>query len=1039
MRILGIDGGISSIGWAVVDLENQRIVAAGTRMFDSPEEATKSGPKLKNADRRLFRGQRRTNRRRAQRMAEIRKLFNASGLLVSGDREALAAEAGDKDPWSLRAEGLDRKLTSRELALALGHIARHRGFRSNRKGAESNKAGEDQKVLASIEATRDKSQKWRTIGEMFARDDAFTDRKRNRSGDYTRSILRADQEAEVRTLFAAQKRYGNPHATDALEAAFSELAFSQRPLQGSLGLVGDCPFLPGHKRASVFAPSFERFRLLSRLTSLRLITANGRRALTPDEIARALSGYARTKSLTFKALRTKLGLAETDRFDGVGPDIEKRDVARRTGAALEGTKTLLDVLIPAIGEVETFALLEKGAPLDEATAAIAFNEDLGDIETGLQASGLPAAAASALLQAAREGVFDAFKGAAALSAAAARALCDPMERGLVYSDACAELGWSHSEHTAMDLSAIGSPVAQKAAREILKQVKAVSQAFGPFDRVHVEMARDVGKSGEERRKIENGINKRTDERNRAAEELADQLGKKASTLRSEDVLRYELWKEQNGRCLYSGIAIPLPAVLATDNTVQVDHILPWSRFGDDSFVNKTLCFTKANADKKNRTPYEWKSAEQPEDWERFQAEVESNRTLKGLKKRNYLIRNASDREEAFRSRNLNDTRFALKVVLAHLKGTFPNLARESGAERRVFARPGALTAALRRAWGLESLKKNADGERLEDDRHHALDAIVTALCSESLLQRATALAKAAEIKGEKFELRGLPAPWGTPSEFRSEVAAVVQAVFVSRPESGRIRGKGHDATIRQIREIDGEAKVFERKAIEDLKIGDLDRIPVPEPYGKIVDPGKLRDQLVDSLKAWIEAGKPKDALPLSPKGDPVRKVKLLSRAKKAVAVRGGSADRSDMIRVDLFSKVNAQGKIQYFLVPIYRNDVFRSQGDSKDAPPNSAVQANTPESAWPIMDQSYEFCFSILQNSLLTVVRPNGEVVEGYFKGLDRSTGAISLAHHTAPQNIERGIGARTLLRIEKYHVDRLGQKHAIGKEVRTWRGKACI
>ncbi|MBA4204328.1 MAG: type II CRISPR RNA-guided endonuclease Cas9 [Polymorphum sp.] len=1032
MRILGIDGGISSIGWAVVDLESHRIVAAGTRMFDSPEEATKSGPKLKNADRRLFRGQRRTIRRRAKRMADIRKLFHASGLLPSGDRGALAAEAGDKDPWSLRAEGLDRKLTSREWALALGHIARHRGFRSNRKGAESNKASENQKVLASIEATREKSQRWRTVGEMFARDDTFIDRKRNRDGDYTRSILRADQEAEVRKLFAAQRRHGNPHTSDELEATFSELAFSQKPLQGSLGMVSDCPFLPDHKRASVFAPSFERFRLLSRLTNLRLVTADGRRALTPDEITKALSGYARTKSLTFKALRTKLGLVETDRFDGVGPDIEKRDIARRTGAALEGTKTLLDVLIPAIGEIEAFGLLERGTPLDEATAAIAFNEDLGDIETGLQASGLPAEAVSALLEAARQGAFDTFKGTAALSAAAARALCEPMGRGLVYSDACAELGWSHSEQSVMDLSAIGSPVAQKAAREILKQIKAVSQAFGPFDRVHVEMARDVGKSSEERRKIENGINKRTDERHRAAEELADHLGKTASTLRSEDILRYELWKEQNGRCLYSGKAIPLQAVLATDNAVQIDHILPWSRFGDDSFVNKTLCFTKANADKKNRTPYEWKSAEQSDDWERFQAEVESNKALKGLKKRNYLIRNASDREEAFRSRNLNDTRFALKVVLAHLKDAFPNLARETGGERRVFARPGALTAALRRAWDLESLKKGAHGERLEDDRHHALDAIVTALCSESLLQRATALAKAAEIKGEKFELRGLPAPWGTPAEFRNEVAAVVQAVFVSRPESGRIRGKGHDATIRQIREIDGEAKVFERKAIEELKIGDLDRIPVPKPYGKIVDPGKLRDQLLDSLKSWIEAGKPKDALPLSPKGDPVRKIRLMTSNKPGISVRGGTAGREAIVRLDVFCQMTTSGIIQYRFIPIYRFD-FKI----RKCVPDRYFKRSENFASWPKLSEDMQFKFSVYRNTLMKIIDSEGKAHIGYYKSFDTRDGRISLMPPSGGDNYR--IPTTTALKLEKYFVDRIGSQFLVSKEKRTWRGKACI
>ena len=101
MRILGVDGGIASVGWAVAEVEPSRregrIVAAGTWMFESPEEPTQSGPKLKNADRRMFRGQRRVVHRRAQRMRDIRLLFRDQGLIATSDREALRGEG--LDPW----------------------------------------------------------------------------------------------------------------------------------------------------------------------------------------------------------------------------------------------------------------------------------------------------------------------------------------------------------------------------------------------------------------------------------------------------------------------------------------------------------------------------------------------------------------------------------------------------------------------------------------------------------------------------------------------------------------------------------------------------------------------------------------------------------------------------------------------------------------------------------------------------------------------------------------------------------------------------
>ena len=128
--------------------------------------------------------------------------------------------------------------------------------------------------------------------------------------------------------------------------------------------------------------------------------------------------------------------------------------------------------------------------------------------------------------------------------------------------------------------------------------------------------------------------------------------------RGDDMLRFELWEEQGGWCLYSNAEIPLEAVSSSDNRAQVDHILPWSRFGDDSFANKTLCLARANRQKKGRTPWEWFSAERPaDDWERFVASVEGCKGMKGRKKRGfYLRKNAAEVEESFRNRNLGDTR-----------------------------------------------------------------------------------------------------------------------------------------------------------------------------------------------------------------------------------------------------------------------------------------------------------------------------------------------------------------------------------------------
>lgn len=252
MRVLGLDGGIASTGWAVVkfagDIDTGTLIAAGSRIFESPEEATQSGPKLKNEDRRMYRGQRRVIHRRAQRMAKIRDLFHKQGMLPHANKDALAGHGNN--PWNLRSAGLDRLLSPQEWALALGHIAVHRGFRSNSKREKGvNAADESSKMLAAIAKTQERIAHYRTVGEMVAKDPHFADRKRNR-GDFTRSLLRDDQEAEVRTLFDMQRRLGNPHTGQDVMQAYCTLAFSQCPLASSEEKVGDCPFEAGEKRTA---------------------------------------------------------------------------------------------------------------------------------------------------------------------------------------------------------------------------------------------------------------------------------------------------------------------------------------------------------------------------------------------------------------------------------------------------------------------------------------------------------------------------------------------------------------------------------------------------------------------------------------------------------------------------------------------------------------------------------------------------------------------------------------------------------------------
>ena len=1017
MRVLGIDGGIASIGWALIETDLAEstldIVAAGVRTFDPPETAKERTPS--NAVRRLHRGQRRVIRRRRQRMNELRRLFHDVGALETTGRDALSVKG--LHPWRLRAEALSRVLSGPEMAVALGHIARHRGFRSNAKrDAAANAADETSKMKKAIAATQERLQGYQTVGVMFATDPEFEVRKRNR-GDFSRSVLRADLESEVRRIFQEQRRLGNALATADFEQGFMRIAFFQRPLQDSEHMVQSCPFEPDQKRTARRSYAFEMFRLLSRLANLSLSFGGQETRLSVDQIALIANDFGKAKGISYKSLRKTLDLDNRTRFVGVSEKDEKNDIVARHGAAAEGTYTLRY----AVGESGWRLLMHNPVLRDRIAEVLTFREDPASVRAGLEEAGLNGPLLAAVMHGVETGVCAQFSRAGHISAKAARALIPPLARGLVYSAACEEVGYDHSAPAAVSLDDVRNPVARKAVTEMLKQVRAIVQAHGEPDAIHVELARDIGKSAEERDKITKGIEDQNKARDKSRTELEELLGRPA---RRDELLRYELWKEQNGWCLYTGEHIDPAWIDSGDNRVQVDHILPWSRFGDDSFVNKTLCLAKANQEKKGRTPWEWFEAEGL-DWPLFVSRVEGCKEMKGRKKGGfYLRKNAEEVQERFKNRNLGDTRYATTLLLNLLKRHYPSC--------DVLARPGQLTAKLRRAWGLDDLKKDEKGKRKEDDRHHALDAIVVAATTQSMLQRLTTAAQEAERKGlpRGFDFDEVQPP---AAGFREVVRSVVNDVFVSRAERRRARGEAHAATIKRVETIDGVETVFERKAVEKLTLADLEKIPVPEPYGRIVDPAKLRDELVAGLRAWIEAGKPKSDPPRSPKGDVIRKVRVATTDKPAVPVRGGTADRGEMARVDVFSKADKKGKVQYYLVPIYPHEVADKAGCP--SPPRLAAVAKSD--TWIPIDSTYSFRFSLYPNSLIEVAKSDGVVIRGYFKGMDRWNAGFGIV---APADRRpQTVGAKTLERFDKLDVDRLGNVNKVSGEVRTWRGAACI
>ena len=266
-RVLGLDIGIASIGWAILEFAASagRVVAAGVYAFQAPEEKDSSGRAAASNKKRhgdLRRRQRQTSRR-AERLSYLRRALyqHEPRVLPDSGRHALAEalrrrakEKGDGiTPWRLRAEGLARKLSGDEWSVVLGHLVGHRAYRSNRKRAASNDgpgSGTDDGAMLSAlkENDREFTQaaqrgEVKTVGEWLAR----FERQRNRVGDYRFSIKREWVLEEARLLFAKQRDFHSNFASPKLQQIVEHLIHDQKPI--GVRPVEKCTFEPDKDRA----------------------------------------------------------------------------------------------------------------------------------------------------------------------------------------------------------------------------------------------------------------------------------------------------------------------------------------------------------------------------------------------------------------------------------------------------------------------------------------------------------------------------------------------------------------------------------------------------------------------------------------------------------------------------------------------------------------------------------------------------------------------------------------------------------------------
>ena len=362
-----------------------------------------------------------------------------------------------------------------------------------------------------------------------------------------------------------------------------------------------------------------------------------------------------------------------------------------------------------------------------------------------------------------------------------------------------------------------NPIVEQVVTETLRVVRDIWQQYGGgqanfFDEIHIELGRELRKTAEERKQLSNrnqenentnlrikkllaelkedasiqnvrpyspvqqellkiyeeGVFSSTDE----IEEDIQKIRKKAEPTTPE-IQRYKLWLEQKYKSPYTGEVISLTKLFTEE--YEIEHIIPQSRYYDDSLSNKVICESAVNKLKTNLLGLEFIQKHHGE-----KVRVAGNKEVtifteeqyKDFVKKHYANNLAKQQKllldeipEKMVARQLNDTRYISKYISEILSKIVRSDEKDEGVNsKNVIPCTGKITTALKQDWGLNDVwnelilprfermnqltqtqlftsyndryQKNLPTVPIEysqgfqkkriDHRHHAMDALVIA-------------------------------------------------------------------------------------------------------------------------------------------------------------------------------------------------------------------------------------------------------------------------------------------------------------------------
>ena len=742
--------------------------------------------------------------------------------------------------WELRerAATAGERLTLPELGRVLCHINQKRGYRHVKSDAAAIVGDEGEKkkdsnsaYLAGIRANDEKLQdEHKTVGKYFAEQ-----LRQNQSESPTGGISYRIKDQifsrqryidEYDQIMAAQRVHYPDILTDEfIRMLRDEVIFMQRPLKSCKHLVSLCEFEKqervmrvqqddgkggrqlverkvkfGPKVAPKSSPLFQLCRIYEAVNNIRLTRPDGSpRDITPEERAKIVAHLQSSASLSFAALKKLLK--------------EKALIADQltTKSGLKGNSTRVALAAALQPYSQYHHLLDMELETRMMTVQLT-DEETGEVterevavvtdsyvrqplyrlwhilysieerdamrralitQLGMKAEDLDGGLLDQLYR------LDFVKpGYGNKSAKFICKLLPQLQQGLGYSEACAAVGYRHSnsstseeitERTLLEKipllqrNELRQPLVEKILNQMINLVNALKAEYG-VDEVRVELARELKMSREERERM----TRQNGERKKANDKVAEKIQKSGLFPTKSRIRKYRLWEEAGRQCLYCGRSIDEKQCLNGDD-MEVEHIIPKSVLYDDSYGNKTCACRRCNKEKGNRTALEYIRAKGWEDeyMERINERLKAKKI--SYSKYQRLLWLKEDIPSDFLERQLRLTQYISRQAMAILQQGI----------RRVSASEGGVTARLRSLWGYDDIlhtlnldrydsmgeteRVSREGETTEklritnwskrkDHRHHAIDALVVASTRQGYIQRLNRVSSESEREAMSGEV-----------------------------------------------------------------------------------------------------------------------------------------------------------------------------------------------------------------------------------------------------------------------------------------------